>query len=896
MDDFSAGAHKNISRISAPEVTTLRHELVEFLRENEERMISELVRVVDAFLSDHNELTPAAHADFRQSFHDFYQLYMNYFKAAELSHKRIKSFVEDLGRKYVGQGVELGLAIDSFNAWEDFAWDEIVASQLPNGYSGEEWVDLASSRDSLSKLVSNYMRRAYHAEEQLSMKKQLEEFRALSRLGQTIVSTVDLERVLGQILDVATSLLQTRIGVIMLLDETGNYLYSVVDIGLSRIRARGRIPVENTLAGVAIKRNEYVLARDDELAGFDLPKPVVGHKLRSALSIPVLVDEEPIGVIELYETTVRAYTDLDITMLTTLGPQAGIAIKNARLFNEERRRRRQAITMREFAQLINEARDLDELLEIIAEKTLKVLMVDRCSLFLFEPETNDLTFMVGYGRNTLQAWVHNRFHIPVSGLEEATSRALRERVPVLIENIGEEASLELRIFKGARAKSCLQIPLVVKDDLVGLMSLESTSDEARFGEDAITLADSFAKQAAGAIQNRRLREKLFEQQLTIKNAEVNEKLYHEREKSEAVLKATPDAVFMIDREKKIVFVNPAAEFLIGWSQEETRGLTCHEAFYGSKSASEMCPNLDCPINRMFNGERVNYSEGEIVNRSGKNIPVNGTFTSIIGQDGKIENVVAMYRDISEQKELEKYALIQRDMEIAADIQSSLLPREALLASGVRVHARQRQAREVGGDWFDYWREGEKVFLEVGDASGHGIGAALLATMAINALRGEARRHNDILEVMEHVNTSLYLANRSESFVTVFFGVLDLETMTLSYASAGHEEPLIVGVGKPLVPLTSKKRSLLGIFSRMGLDVQRRKLDPGDRIVVFTDGVVDAKSSRSKRYGLKQLNRFVAANHHTPPEKCIDLLIENVLDFCGGELKDDITVMTCDIPY
>jgi phosphoserine phosphatase RsbU/P len=256
--------------------------------------------------------------------------------------------------------------------------------------------------------------------------------------------------------------------------------------------------------------------------------------------------------------------------------------------------------------------------------------------------------------------------------------------------------------------------------------------------------------------------------------------------------------------------------------------------------------------------------------------------------------VAIYRDISEQKELEKYALIQREMEIASGIQSSLLPREKLQVGGLSVHARQQQARIVGGDWFDYWAYGDKVFLVVGDASGQGVGAALFATMAMSALRVEAREHNKILEIMEHVNRSLFLGNRSDSFVTVFFSVLDLPTMTLSYTNAGHEEPLKVTVDRSLEPLASESRSLLGIFSRANLDIKRHKLAHGDRIVMFTDGVIDAQNSRGKFYGLKRLNRFITANREKGPDDFIDALIANVLEFCSGEPKDDMTVLVCDL--
>ncbi|MCG2795712.1 MAG: serine/threonine-protein phosphatase, partial [Actinomycetia bacterium] len=216
--------------------------------------------------------------------------------------------------------------------------------------------------------------------------------------------------------------------------------------------------------------------------------------------------------------------------------------------------------------------------------------------------------------------------------------------------------------------------------------------------------------------------------------------------------------------------------------------------------------------------------------------------------------------------------------------------------GVNVVAVQQQAKVVGGDWYDYWWHGDKVFLVVGDASGSGAGAALFATMAMSALRVEAREQNKILKIMEHVNQNLYMANRSDNFVTVFFGVLDLPTMTLSYTNAGHEEPLCIGAeDKMPTSLPSEDRSLLGIFSRADLDVRKRKLNPGERLVLFTDGMIDAQNSKGKLYGLKRLNRFIASHRDLPSDEFTGALIENVLEFCDGDARDDMTVMVCDIP-
>ncbi len=895
MEDVHVGAHEPVTPQGDAQALALRRDVAEFLRENMESMVARIDEVVEKTMPGYDSLPPDVLSDVRQSFRDFYQLYLDYFEARELPPRLIKSLATDIGRKRAGQGIRLTTVIGSFDAGETYIWDRLAGTLLPEGHPPSAWVALANMRDGFTKRVRHYIRRAYRAEERSTVERQLEEFKALAQLGQVMVSTVDLEKVLSQILEVATSLVQAGMGAIMLLDESGSRLDVAADMGLSRTwLSREKIPLEKSLAWVSIKRNEYVLARDDELAAFVLPKPAAGRRILSALSIPITLDEKPIGVVELYETTPRGYTDLDVTMLTTLGAQAGVAIKNAKLFREERRQRRQAAMLTEFAQAVSEARDLDELLETIGATAARALSADRCSIFFYEPEADALTFMAGYGRSTLQVWLLNQFHVPMNELGRATARALREKEPVVVEEVADETSLESRIFRGPGVRSYLQVPMVVKDELIGLMSLELTSEDVSFTDESVTMADALGKQAAVAVQNRRLQERLFDQQMTIRNAEINERLYRERERSEAVLRATPDAVLVIDRDNKVVLVNPAAEFLTGWEQEDARGRNCHEVLYGSESVPGVCPGPECAISRMFSGEHVAYSEDEIVTRSGRRIPVGGTFAPIVAPDGRIDNVVAIYRDISEQKELEKYALIQREMEIASGIQTSLLPREKLTAGYVSVQARQQQARMVGGDWFDYWHNGDKVIIVVGDASGQGIGAALFATMAMSALRVEAREHGGLLEVMEHANRSLFLGNRTDSFVTVFFSVIDLPSMTVSYTNAGHEEPLRLSADKSVEPLTSTSRSLLGIFSRANLDVQTHKLEPGDRIVMFTDGVIDAQNQRGKLYGLRRLNRFVVANRDAPAEEFIDALIDNVMEFCGGEPKDDMTVLVCDI--
>ncbi len=897
MDELTGIGEELKTARGSPELTKLRREAANFLKSRFSSIIADIDLQVATSIPEYDHLPPEVLAEARESFKDFLFIYIDFFESGDLPIKKLKSIATESGKRRAAQGLSLSAVIDAFDAGETYVWKILTRELLPRGYGAEAWVELAAMRDRFDKLARKYLRRAYRIEEESAIKKQLEELRAITSLGQAIVSTVDLEQVLGQILEVATSFMQVKMGMIMLLDETGQYLHPVVDKGISHLFFRPKkLPVNRTISGLAISRGEYVLAIDDEISDFELPRPFAGKGIRSVLSIPIRVDDEVIGVIELYDTEPRRYTDLDITMMMAFSPQAGVAIKNARLFKDEKRRRKQAVVLSEMAQAVSEAKDLEDLLERISEKVAVALGADRSSLFFYDSEANSLTFMAGYGRSALQTWLLHQFHLPISQLGRSTVKVIRLKKPVFVQNPGEELSLESRVFRASGVGAYLQLPIVFEEELLGLISLEFSSPETMLTDEDIALAETLASHVAMAIQNRRLQQKILEQQIAIRNAEINEKLFRERERSEAILRATPDAVFLVDSDMKIRLINPGAQSLTGWELDEAKGRYCHEILFGSEPPGGVCPDPECPIARVLAGEEVPYEENDLVTKTGRVVPSGGTFAKISRPDGSVESVVAIYRDVSEQRKLIELDIINKEMDIASGIQSSLLPRDKLLSGGVVVSGFQQQARMVGGDWYDYWSYGDKIYLVIGDASGTGVGAAILATIAMSALRVEAREHEDIDVVLKHLNQALYQTDSPESFVTVFFGVLDLATMSLAYANAGHEEPLCIG-GETKFPeaLTSDTRSILGAFPNPEIGVMRRKFNSGERVILYTDGVIDAKDSKGRLFGLKRLNRFVAANRELPPDDFIQALIDSVLEFCEGEVRDDITVLVCDIP-
>ncbi len=273
--------------------------------------------------------------------------------------------------------------------------------------------------------------------------------------------------------------------------------------------------------------------------------------------------------------------------------------------------------------------------------------------------------------------------------------------------------------------------------------------------------------------------------------------------------------------------------------------------------------------------------------------VGGSFAPIRNRKRQIERVVCTIRDISEQKELQSLALVQKEVEIASKLQSTLLPEDNLELKQVRIRARLQPARTIGGDWYDYWVDGDKLNIVMGDASGHGLPGAILGTMAMSIIRAEAKRSTDLLEVVQMANAALLSTNMEDIFITLFFAELDLKTLNLRFVNCGHHPALIIRGGMHAEYLRTEHKFILGGMPDPDLAVEECAFDAGDRLVLYTDGMVDCQDERGRPYGFGRLLRFANAQAAQAPDIFIEGLFERLNDFAGLELKDDVTVMVCD---
>jgi serine phosphatase RsbU (regulator of sigma subunit) len=251
------------------------------------------------------------------------------------------------------------------------------------------------------------------------------------------------------------------------------------------------------------------------------------------------------------------------------------------------------------------------------------------------------------------------------------------------------------------------------------------------------------------------------------------------------------------------------------------------------------------------------------------------------------------------KRLQQLALQDRELEIAASIQRNLLQRTLPTIEGISIVPLQRQANLVGGDWYDVEATGRFLTVVVGDASGKGIAAALMATVTLSALRAERNMGASPAKIIERANTALKEATDPDSFTTLVYATIDTSTGEVRWMNMGHPAPLILRAqtvnprdsnGARGYFLEGPRNRVLGWFDDPGFSETHVRLEPGDRLVLFTDGFIEAKSPDGEVFGEHRLAEALGRLAPLDADAIGAELVREVETFAAGKLDDDLTML------
>jgi len=248
------------------------------------------------------------------------------------------------------------------------------------------------------------------------------------------------------------------------------------------------------------------------------------------------------------------------------------------------------------------------------------------------------------------------------------------------------------------------------------------------------------------------------------------------------------------------------------------------------------------------------------------------------------------REQKEAAQLEN-ARVTRDLELAKQIQLSLLPVAPPQLPGLSIACRCVPASHVGGDYYDFFpRESGVLDIVMADVSGHSVGAALIMVETRSVLRAEMQATRSTGEILGVLNTLLYEdLTRAELFITMFCCKYDAKRSNFSYSNAGHTRPLLLRGGS--WQELDTEGLILGVEPRVAFEEKSVRLEPGDLLFIFTDGIIEAEGAPGDFFGVARLCELLTSVQGESPEAMIDAVLARLAAFsAAGPLQDDVSMV------
>lgn len=232
--------------------------------------------------------------------------------------------------------------------------------------------------------------------------------------------------------------------------------------------------------------------------------------------------------------------------------------------------------------------------------------------------------------------------------------------------------------------------------------------------------------------------------------------------------------------------------------------------------------------------------------------------------------------------------LERELQVAADIQLSILPDVLPDTEEFGFGARILPARQVGGDFYDVFRlEGDRIGVLIGDVADKGVPSALFMARTHAFIMAAADSGlTTAAAVMQLVNLHITRLQKSTQFVTVLYGILDLKTRLFSYARAGHEPPLILHADGTVERMAHSPGMALGLWDPITLDERSVTLTSGDSLLLYTDGMTDCRDPQGESFGLERIKEILGDLCKFNAQKTCDTLLETLQGFQQGSKQDD----------
>jgi len=672
------------------------------------------------------------------------------------------------------------------------------------------------------------------------------------------------------------------------------------------------------------RTGEFVLANDVRKEERYIDSPFPPGNTRSELCVPLMFDQQVVGVLDVQSDLLNAFTEDDRVIFEAVAGSIASAIHNADLYKSEQWRRQVADSLREVAVLLSANVSVEQVLDEILVELNNTLPVDVSAIWLFEEGDLYLAAANGWDEDTLE---DARLNSPEASI--ALMSALISDRPVIRGHSAQMWPSGLAAGFDENYSS-IAAPLTVGDQPVGVLTL-AHAEQGRYGHEAQAVTTTFASYAAVAIENARLydsaQEQAYASAALLQVAQAVVSLNDLDEILGTIIRIMPILVgvdrcvlYLWDADKEICY--PYEEYglseedeTVFWENEYALGASfLLDAIREGARLFAIPIEANAPIQDWMKLDALNENSENAALASDQQlllaVPVlikNNIFGVLLVQEAPgglrfrarrldIINGIAQQAALAIQNDRLQEEMVIRErleteVQLARQIQKTFIPETLPVRSGWDLAARWRTARQVGGDFYDVMElSDERLGLFIADVADKGIPAALFMSLTRTLVRAAVAETESPAEALYRVNNLLIPDTEQGMFVTAVYAVLYPDTGKLVYANAGHNPPLWLTADGKIERLTRTSMAL-GVVEDKQVDERTIQLEQGDNLLLYTDGLSEAFSPGGDLF---EEERVIAALKSKGMESAEYNLqgIETALDkfVQGAEQSDDLTIL------
>jgi serine phosphatase RsbU (regulator of sigma subunit)/putative methionine-R-sulfoxide reductase with GAF domain len=750
----------------------------------------------------------------------------------------------------------------------------------------------------------------------------------LWEISRAFHSTRELQPLLELILQAATSLIDAEHCSVLLLDEEAGRLKFAAATGADPQKLRFIfVPLDNSIAGQVVRQDKTLLISDvkEEQRFYREIDAIADLTARSILAVPMSLRDEVTGVLELINKRGGGeFAQEDIEVAFSLAEQAAIAIENVRLLDDLEHAYDGLLDLERLGREVVELpAGVNAMLSSVVEKILSFVEAGGGALWVLSENKEDIVCVSaeGLGRET---WLD----MPLKIGEGIAGWVMDRAEPLLIKDVEQSkwAAL-LPEWQGERPPrdearqgptSIVCAPLISREGVFGAMALVNGPGDRPFGERDETLLAGLASSVALAVKNAELREShqkaagrqaLLEEIIQVfhSTVELDKLLPTIFEKVVRTIGAEGGSIWLLDKSGETLTCVIAeggggealrgtklnlGEGVAGWVAANKQPTIIADVAQDDRHAGYVDQRIKFKTRSIMSAPLITKGESlgaiNVVNKLNGGVFVKEDENLLVSLANNAALAIKNAQLVEELKEAER---IKREIEIASRIQMSLLPRHPPQWEGLDLAGRCIPAQNVGGDYYDFFSTigGERGII-IADVSGHGIGSALMMTTTRSTLRFESLRQHSPAMVLAQTCQAVHedLSN-AELFITVFYATYNPDSRVLTWANGGHNTPVLWRRRDDAPMFLDADGMLIGFLKDVDYEQRQMVLEPGDVLVMYTDGVTEAKNPSGEMFGEERLCQVIRENIDLPALGLLDSIYNAVWSHSDTVTQyDDIT--------